>query len=261
VDNKKLEQINNMYWIYRAVRECVVRIIGNNAKGDPEIGTGFHIGQGYFVTARHVVEDLSQMQIKHTEGFAMIESITVKSMLFPRDPKIDLAVLKTDIQFTKYYLNGYGAMPGHTLSDFKGIPLGSLIDDAVSDHYILREVLLMGFPKIPLSDQPELVAVRGEINATVRKYIGPSHYFHVISTVARGGFSGGPVIDDDGFLLGVFTESLTTSDRKDTEIGFAAVLSIEPLLILICFQVECNNPRPCGDAAHANPIPRQADET
>lgn len=31
--------------------------------------------------------------------------------------------------------------------------------------------------------------------------------------------------------------------------------------ILICFQVECNNPRPCGDAAHANPISRQADET
>jgi hypothetical protein len=27
------------------------------------------------------------------------------------------------------------------------------------------------------------------------------------------------------------------------------------LLILICFQDECNYPRPCGDAAHASNIP------
>ncbi len=32
-------------------------------------------------------------------------------------------------------------------------------------------------------------------------------------------------------------------------------------IILICFQVECNYPRPCGDTAHANTISRQTDET
>jgi len=33
-----------------------------------------------------------------------------------------------------------------------------------------------------------------------------------------------------------------------------------PGLILRCFQGECNDPRPCGDAAHAMAIPRQADK-
>lgn len=150
-----------MYYIYHALRECVVRITGNNAKGDLDTGTGFDIGQGYFATARHVVEGHDKLQIKHTEGFAMIESIAVKSMMFPRDSKIDLAVLKTDIQFTEYYLNGYRKIPGRTLLDFKGITLGALLDDAVSDDHILREVLLMGFPTIHCSDQLGLVAVRG----------------------------------------------------------------------------------------------------
>ena len=55
---------------------------------------------------------------------------------------------------------------------------------------------------------------------------------HVISTVARGGFSGAPVIDEYGFLLGIFTESLSLSE-KDSELGFAGVLSIDPLLRLL----------------------------
>ncbi len=224
--------MGRMAAIYHSLKECVVRMTVTDANGDQATGAGFHIGQGYFVTARHVVEGKAKVVAEQMEGLAMINSIDVKSAYFPADPKIDLAVLQTEIHFTDYYLQGYKSMQGRTLDDFRGIPLGALVDDAVSDDHILEEVLLMGFPPIPLSDRPELVVVRGEINATMLRYIGPNYYYHIISTVARGGFSGGPVVDSNGFLLGVFTESLI-ANGKETELGFAAVLSIEPLLTLL----------------------------
>ncbi|MFL5658169.1 MAG: hypothetical protein ACJ8CB_28795, partial [Ktedonobacteraceae bacterium] len=63
------------------------------------------------------------------------------------------------------------------------------------------------------------------------KYSGPHPHF-VISSIAREGFFGGPVISEYDFLLGVLTESLTDGDQA-LENGFASVISIEPLLVLL----------------------------
>jgi hypothetical protein len=104
--------------------------------------------------------------------------------------------------------------------------------DAGSRSGGLADHFCTGFPRIPFSEYPELVAVRGEVNASMKKYVGSAHYCHLISTVARGGFSGGPVIDDYGVLLGIFVESLV-KDTNPSELGFAAALSIEPLLRLL----------------------------
>jgi hypothetical protein len=89
----------------------------------------------------------------------------------------------------------------------------------------------MGYVPIRFSREIVLVAVQGEVNAVIEKYNGPHPHF-IISSMPRGGFSGGPVISEYGFLLGVFIESLFEAG-KSTEMGFAAVLSIEPLLVLL----------------------------
>lgn len=224
--------MNKMQMFYSTLRERVVRATVEDSNGDTSVGTAFHIGGGYFATARHVVDGFRNIRLDHTEGFAMIESIDILRTYFPKNNDIDVAVLKTAIHFTPYHLGYYDNSPERALDGFKGIPFGALIDDAVSDDHILSEVLLMGFPTIPMSDRPQLVAVRGEINASMTKYVGSDHYFHLISTVARGGFSGGPVVDQHGVLLGLFIESLVMNGAS-SEIGFAAVLSIEPLLRLL----------------------------
>ncbi|BCZ85754.1 hypothetical protein PTKU64_94290 (plasmid) [Paraburkholderia terrae] len=224
--------MNKMQMFYSTLRERVVRVTVEDSNGDTHVGTAFHIGQGYFVTARHVVEGFSKIRLDHTDGFAMIQSIDILATYFPENEDIDVAILKTTVHFTPYHLGYYGNSAEQALEGFKGIPFGSLIDEAVSDDHILSEVLLMGYPRIPMSDRPQLVAVRGEINASLTKYIGANHYFHLISTVARGGFSGGPVVDQYGVLLGVFIESLVMNGAS-SELGFATVLSIEPLLRLL----------------------------
>ncbi len=43
--------------LYERYKYCVVQIAVKSVEGDLASGTGFHIGDGYIVTARHVVEN------------------------------------------------------------------------------------------------------------------------------------------------------------------------------------------------------------
>jgi hypothetical protein len=109
------------------------------------------------------------------------------------------------------------------------IIIGGHLDDWISDDWmVLTEVLLMGYPPIPLAKERRLVAMRGEVNGVVDMYRGPPHPHFIISPLPRGGFSGGPVITSYGALLGVMTESLTL-DGLPTELGYGAAITVEPL--------------------------------
>lgn len=112
------------------------------------------------------------------------------------------------------------------------------MDDWIGDELMLTKAVLVGYPPIPRSDRPVEVAVEVEVNAIIDRYDGPHPYF-IMSSIPRGGFSGGPVISEYGFLLGVLIESLFWGGQS-LEVGFAAVISIEPLLDLIYeSQIDC----------------------
>lgn len=83
----------------------------------------------------------------------------------------------------------------------------------------------------PLSKDPVLVAAEAEVNAIIDKEVVP-HPSFVLSAMPRGGFSGGPVISEYGFLLGVITEALYER-RQIAETGFLAAITIEPLLAIL----------------------------
>ena len=122
-------------------------------------------------------------------------------------------------------------MIGCTKEKVDRIPLGSHLDDWFGDDFVLSRIVAFGYPRIPLSKEYVLVEVQGEINAVIDKYSCPHPHF-VISSIARGDFSGGPVISEYDFLLGVLTEPLADGDQA-LENGFASVISIEPLLDLL----------------------------
>lgn len=111
------------------------------------------------------------------------------------------------------------------------IPLGEHLNDWVGDEFVLSRVLVMGYPRIPMSGRTGLVAAIGEVNAVVDRYDVPNPHF-AISYLPRGGFSGGPVISEWGFLLGVVTSALTENEQP-TELGFGVAVSVEPLFELL----------------------------
>jgi len=214
--------------LYERYKCCVVQITVRTQLGDLATGTGFHIGDGYIVTARHVVEGHS---IESVAGTYSSRNVTIKNIFYPSSSTIDLAVLETDFSLD-YYLEKMTIIEnGEPKEKANRIPLGGHLDDWIGDELVLSRVVAFGYPRIPLSKEYVLVAVQGEINAVIDKYSDPHPHF-VISSIARRGFFGGPVISEYDFLLGVLTESLTDGDQA-LENGFASVISIEPLLVLL----------------------------
>lgn len=224
-----MSTIKKLFW---ALSEAMVRVTVVNSHRDQRTGSAFHLGRGYFATARHVLDDAREIQLSHCPYSAMIDRVDVVKTIVPEREEGDVAVLKTKVHFTDYHLTFHKGSKKRALESLASIPFGPLVDEAVSDNHILDEVLLMGYPRVPLSRTPELLAVRGEVNASLIKYLDHGYYVHIISTMARGGFSGGPVIDEHGFLIGIFSESLM-ADHPQEELGYAAAISIEPLLLLL----------------------------
>jgi hypothetical protein len=223
--------------LYEAYSGAVAYVEAEDPNGDLFVGTAFHIGSGVFITARHVVEDCKIVCVRTTtthyipdpNGHCQIhgepgrfrivgpsEGIVRSGPYFHPDSSIDIAVLMID-----------GLEP-------PAIPLGSHLDDWMNDEaFILAQIVVMGYPPIPFSKTPVLVAARGEVNAVVDKD-AERHPHFVVSTMARGGFSGGPCLVEWGFALGLVTESLMRRGDLPLELGYMAVLTVEP--IFTCLQ-------------------------
>jgi S1-C subfamily serine protease len=203
--------------------------------GDQSIGSAFHVGDGVFVTARHVVDGNKILEIATTverllpdetglistngvkETFRSIPPTpgrVIRGPLFHPDDSVDVAVLVVE-----------GL-------ECPIIPLGSHLDDWINDEaFTLAQVVVMGYPPVPLSRKPVLITSRAEVNAIIDKYIGPHPHF-IISSMARGGFSGGPCLTEWEFALGVVTESLVKGESS-VETGYMSVVSIEPVFVCL----------------------------
>jgi hypothetical protein len=106
------------------------------------------------------------------------------------------------------------------------IPLGAHLDDWIGrGDFELSEAIILGYPPIPFTLAPILVAVRAEVNAVVDPRGGGGPHF-IFSAMPRGGFSGGVAISEWNFAFGVVTQSLFAGDLP-SELGYFATTSIE----------------------------------
>lgn len=218
--------------LYEKYARCVVGIQVRTENGREGIGTGFHIGSGYIVTARHVVEQNTVVAITEGRmGSAVCAGEEVLRIFYPPDDQVDLAVLATGLGSYWHANKPRVIMGDHELEIAEFIPLGGHLDDWLGDQLVMTKTLLLGFPPVPFSIYPVMVAAEGEVNAIIDKDVGPHPHF-ILSAMPRGGFSGGPVISEYDFLLGVVTESLY-GRRGVPELGFLSAISIEPLLVLL----------------------------
>jgi hypothetical protein len=237
MDSRKAQELFLRY------APCMAYIAVRDGKGDQNIGSAFHVGDGIFVTARHVVDGLAIDEVKPTHELRrplkevipeytdeMIQTITdtvgktptwpvfqkslrtIKGPFFHPDAAIDVAVFATE---------GLHLATPH-------VPLGTHLDDWIyRTNFVLSEVLILGYPPIPLTRQPHLVSSRAEVNAVVT--IAQSSRVHfVVSATPRGGFSGGLALSEHDFALGLVSSSLIR-DHAAAELGFMAVISVEPI--------------------------------
>jgi len=211
-----------------------------SADGVVGIGSAFHVGEGVFVTARHVVDGLRIRAVRTTERahirlegdaaanareFLAVgeESVPIHTVstsdyeivagpVFHPDERVDVAVFKVK---TLDPLTPY-------------VPLGSHLDDWLGQSdFVLSEALVLGYPPIPTSVHPVLIGAKAVVHAMIDRYNTPHPHF-VLSGTPRGGFSGGVAFSEWGFVLGVVTESALWADQSP-ELGWLNVLTVEPI--------------------------------
>lgn len=207
--------------IYHRYRRGVAYITVENDSGEESIGTAFHIGQGYFVTAKHVLENNKILEVCLTQPLVILKdphSDPLNEQERPKLLEVDSSPIfaEDEIDVALFQVRDHKQIPA--------IPLSSDHDIYRSeDQTLLSQVLCIGYPPIPLTTHPFQVVVDATINSMVR--VRASDYLtYILSSTARGGFSGGPIIDENGHAIALVTEGLVW-DHNAAETGFMACLS------------------------------------
>lgn len=221
--------------------------------GTRGIGSAFHIGDGVFVTSRHVVEGNQIVEVKITEPVGVTTKEYFRDVLM--SDASDEHIEEYDRKFGqksefprlfRHYLRPLAVVEGPCFADrpeldvavFRVrelhpaagiIKLGAHWDDWVPRGlWNLADAIVLGYPPVPMADVPVLVAARAEIHTfVVPRHVRSVHF--VLSAIPRGGFSGGVAIHEDGDALGVITSAFVTSDVPE-QLGFFAVLSVEAIV-------------------------------
>ena len=173
---------------YRQFRGSVAYVEVEGTDGTRGIGSAFHVGDGVFATARHVIE-----------GKVIRQVATVQPHRWPLHVDMNRGIDEWG------ELGPFGGLPERTLlpdddsdvallhvPEAKALPFLPMPPPSVKafDGFVLQAATVMGFPRVPLSrDPPVLVALNAEINAVIQKYTD-GHDYLIVSSMARGGFSG-----------------------------------------------------------------------
>jgi hypothetical protein len=222
------------------------------ANGTRNIGSCFHVGNGVFVTARHVIEGNNISEVKLTEPVAITtkeyfgdvlnqqvneakvsEYEEIVGGIFGTTPKFKYYQSSLNITIGPFYhpdpMVDVAVFQVSSVHPETGIiRLGSHLDDWIDRYnWQMSEAIVLGYPPIPLTSKPHLVGVKAEVNATVSLY-SSKHIHFILSAIPRGGFSGGLALSEYDFALGLITQSLIKDNRYE-ELGFFAVLAIESI--------------------------------
>lgn len=188
-------------YIVGAWRSSVVKIFHPSDAG---IGTGFVVADGLIATARHVIEELDEYAVQLDDG----RIVATRGVRVPRAEHLDIALVEADLP-----------------EDVRPFRLARSYD-------LLDDVVIFGFPPVAHSDDAYLVVNKGEVSSVVTLRTGFQAI--VVSTILRGGNSGGPVVNRRGQVVGVVSDNLF-NDLKPQErsvnegLAFAAATPVELL--------------------------------
>ena len=162
-------------FLYKLCAPSLVHITGTNENGDVVGGTGFVVNTSYVLTCRHVVSD---MKLKHRQTIQGRE-YTVNAKSVHQHPSIDVAVIRVD---------------GPPLSPLKG----ALFQPPV----VAKTVYTLGYPKLPMLREASVTMQHGAVtNQSVTSLEGDNLFLY--SAISRPGNSGGPVMSEDGYVVGL----------------------------------------------------------
>jgi hypothetical protein len=230
--------------LFQKYAAAVAYLEVEDTNGDLHIGSSFHVGEGVFVTARHVLDGVTVTKIGSTEH-TLIE-LTGKEAEEAEEFALDSNEVRpvhrvdnTEIEIASgpyFHPNDQVDVAIFKVREIDPytpvIKLGSNLDNMLDRRgLVLTEAIVLGYPRVPKTPEPVLIGARAEVNAVIDRYDVPDIHF-VLSSMPRGGFSGGIAISEHDIALGVVTSSLEIN-WQPPELGFMAVLGVEPIYTIL----------------------------
>ena len=153
------------------------QVTGITADGDVHAGTGIAIAKRWLLTCAHVVNDMTVDEVQRHNG----HEFRITNQL--HHPSIDVALLETD--------SDLHVVPG---INFQAPTIG-------------ERIYTYGYPRIPLSKNAKIVMQAGEVSVeNMTSFLGEE--FFLFSAISRPGNSGGPILSQDGHVVGIVTKEL-----------------------------------------------------
>ena len=161
--------------LYALCARSLVHITGTNEKGDEVAGTGFVVDQRHVLTCRHVVSDMAVDDKQVFQG----ESYAIGDGSIHAHPDVDIAVIRT---------------AGASLTAPKGATFLAPV--------VAQTVYTLGYPKLPGLKDASVTMQQGVVtNESVTSLTNESLFLY--SAISRPGNSGGPVVSEGGYVVGL----------------------------------------------------------
>jgi len=159
----------------------LVHITGTNGDGDAVAGTGLVVHPPHVLICGHVVSDMEVDERQTFQG----KACTVGEDAIYKHAEVDIAVIRVD---------------GPVLTPLQGAMFQAPV--------VAQTVYTLGYPKLPRLRDASVVIQPGAVTNEAGMSLDGERLF-LYSAIARPGNSGGPVISDDGYVVGVCTNDAT----------------------------------------------------
>ncbi len=164
----------------------MVHISGKNRDGDVVAGTGIVVDPSFIITCRHVVDDIVLDPSQEYQG----KILNVNDDSIYAHPDADVAILQVNKPLLKPLLGLKYQRP-----------------------VMAQTVFTLGYPKLPeLTEAPVIMQQGAVTSAAVTALSGESLF--LFSAISRLGNSGGPVMSDGGYMVGLCNVDSTGEYRS-----------------------------------------------